>query len=262
MSADADAEGDALWSSIVDAASDAYRHADAHARRFARAKLAHDSVFRHVLEQGLVPPGAHVLDVGCGQGLLASLLGAAGAIAAAGRWPARWAPPPVGAHVTGFDLLPLDLARATSANGRVATFIHGDMRRFTPPPCDVAVFFDTLHYIALDEQDEVLARVRRALRPGGAMLLRVGDAGEPLRFRLGLWIDRVTMLLHGGGFGPLQGRALAQWTATLASLGLEVESRPMNGRPPFANRLIVGRVPQRAAAAGEVRVSPGLHRHS
>jgi hypothetical protein len=51
------------------------------------------------------------------------------------------------------------------------------------------------------------------------------------------------MLLHGGGFGRVQGRPLAAWTAALEGLGLDVQSCPMNGRPPFANRLLVGRLP-------------------
>ena len=51
-------------------------------------QAARDPVFRHLLERGLIAPGARVVDIGCGQGLLASLLGAAAAMqarAAAGR---------------------------------------------------------------------------------------------------------------------------------------------------------------------------------
>jgi SAM-dependent methyltransferase len=238
----ADMSADLAWAAIVAAASEAYR-TDGHAFRFARSKLGRDRLFRQVLEQGLIAPEAKVLDIGCGQGLLASLLCAAGDAARAGRWPAGWAAAPVGAKVTGFDLQSRDIARAASITDRAATFVLGDMRRASFPRCDVAVFFDTLHYIAIDEQDEVLRRVRQSLRPGGVMLLRVGDTSARLRYGVGLWIDRFTSLLHGGGFGRLQGRPLAAWTATLASLGLEVQSCSMNGRAPFANRLLVARAP-------------------
>jgi SAM-dependent methyltransferase len=145
--------------------------------------------------------------------------------------------------VIGFDMQARDIARAASITDRAATFVLGDMRRATFPCCDVAVFFDTLHYIAIDEQDDVLRRVRRALRPGGGILLRVGDTSARLRYRFGLWIDRFTTLLHGGGFGCLHGRPLLAWTATLAGLGLDVQSCSMNGRAPFANRLLVARLP-------------------
>ena len=241
--AEAAAPADAAWRAILGRASESYRGSDAHALRFARAKLGHDRVFRHLLEAGLIPVGADVVDVGCGQGLFASLLPAASAVAAAGRWPASWGAPPDGARVTGVDLLELDLARARFALGAAATFVHADMRRFEFPPCDRVVFMDTLHYIAPAEQDAVLAKAAAALRPGGALILRVHDASSTLRYQLGLWIDRFTMLLHGGGFASLAGRSLADWRAALEALGLGVESLPMNGRPPFANLLIVARRP-------------------
>jgi len=240
--ASAAVEAEAFWRSLVAAASAGYADTDAHARRFARAKLGGDRVFRHVLEQGLIAPGAEVVDVGCGQGLLARLLQVAGAAALEGRWLAAWAPAPAGVHVTGVDPLPLDLARAGVALGDAATFVRADMRSFAFPSCDVAVFFDTLHYIAAAEQDDVLARVRAALRPGGAVLMRVHDASSPWRFKLGQRIDQGTAWLHGAGWMPVAGRSQADWTACLESLGFSVQSQQMNGRPPFRNLLIVGRL--------------------
>ena len=123
------------------------------------------------------------------------------------------------------------------------------MRRYDFPACDTVVFFDTLHYIAVDEQDAVLARARAALRPGGMLLLRVADVAVRWRFELGQWIDRSTSLLHGGGFGRVAGRPVGSWRSTLERLGLQVEALPMNGRPPFANLLIVARLPAAAATA-------------
>lgn len=244
----AQVDTDAFWRSIVETASSGYVAADAHAHRFARAKLGGDRVFRHVLANGLIAPGATVVDAGCGQGLLASLLHAAGAAARDGRWPAEWAAPPQDVHVIGIDPLALDIGRASTVLGDAATFIRADMRSFAFPPCDVVVFFDTLHYIAHAEQDAVLARVRTALRPGGKLLMRVGDADAGWRFRLGLWIDQGTALLHGNGLPRVCGRPLAEWAARLEQLGFSVESMSMNGRPPFANLLIVGRLPEDGAA--------------
>ena len=62
------------WPALLDAASAPYRRAGPFAWRFARGKLGMDPVFRYLLCEGLIPPHAHVLDIGCGQGLLASLL--------------------------------------------------------------------------------------------------------------------------------------------------------------------------------------------
>lgn len=236
---------DTFWQQAVDAASQRYPAADRHARRFARAKLSDDRVFRHIFEQGLVRAGARVLDAGCGQGLFACVLHALQSAAQRGEWPAGWAVPPLGARVLGIDPLPHDVERARAALGPDATFACADMRRYDFPPSDTVLFLDTLHYIAPAEQIAVLASARQALRPGGSMLLRVHDASQPLRYAFGLWADRMTMLLHGGGYGRLAGCTPAGWRERLQALDLDVEAFPMNGRAPFRNLLFVARVPGR-----------------
>ena len=122
------------------------------------------------------------------------------------------------------------------------------MRTTEFPQVDAVVIFDALHYIAVPDQDAVLARVRGALKPGGVLLLRVGNASKKRRFALGQWIDRVSMALRGGGFIPLAGRPPEQWAETLRRLGFDVELVPMNGRPPFSNFLLIGRVRADGAA--------------
>ena len=78
------------WKPFVTLASEPYRRADRFAWFFARGKLNMDPVFRHLLGQGLIAPHSRVLDIGCGQGLLASLLSSATSLAEAGRWPLGW----------------------------------------------------------------------------------------------------------------------------------------------------------------------------
>ena len=236
------AGADAAWRALVAAASAPYRPSGRHAYHFARNKLGGDAVFRHVLEHGLIAPGARILDLGCGQGLLASVLRAAGRAAQEGRWPAGWAPAPVDAHVTGIELMAHDVARAETALGADATIICGDMREAAFPPADVVVIFDALHYLGAAEQDQVLERVRGALGPGGTLLLRVGDTAARRRFAFGQWVDRITMAVRGGGFGQLTGRPVAGWRDSLVRLGFDVDVYPMSGRPPFANLLLVGRI--------------------
>ena len=230
------------WRALVDVASSPYRRAGHFAWRFARGKLALDPAFKHLLSQGLITPRARVLDIGCGQGLLASLLQAADQLARSGHWPASWPPAPSGASVTGIDLMPKDIERARAALGKAATFVCGDMRHTDFPACDTTVILDVLHYITLPEQDAVLARVRAALAPGGLLLLRVGDAQQRRGFMVSQWVDRVVTFVRGHRVVPQYGRPLTQWIATLRSLGFEVESRPMSQGTPFANVLLVSRV--------------------
>ena len=250
------------WPALLDAASAPYRSAGRFAWRFARGKLGIDPVFRHLLQRGLIAPHARVLDIGCGQGLLASLLQSAAALDAHGRWPSGWAAAPVGARVTGIELMPRDVERARAALGQAAEFICGDMRNTPFPAADVAVIFDVLHYIGIAEQNAVLARVRAALPAGGALLLRVGDAAARRGFAASQWVDRVVTFVRGHRVVPQFGRTLAEWVAQLESLGFAVRSQPMSEGTPFANVLLVARVgvgarAERWAAPEPARIPPG-----
>jgi hypothetical protein len=99
-----------------------------------------------------------------------------------------------------------------------------------------------LHYITVPEQNEVLARVRRALPAGGSLLLRVGDAASKRGFRTSQWVDAIVTFVRGHRVVPQFGRTLKAWIAQLESLGFEVRSQPMSAGTPFANVLLVARV--------------------
>lgn len=240
MSAPVHAEG-AAWRSLVARASAPYRGAGRFAWHFARGKLGRDPVFRHLLGAGLIPPRARVLDIGCGQGLLASLLRACGDMHAGGEWPASWPHAPAGVRVTGIELMKRDVARARAALGDAedARFVCGDMRAVDFPACDTVVILDVLHYVTHAEQDALLQRVRDALAPGGRLLLRVGDADARRGFAISQWVDRVVTRMRGHAVAPVYGRPLAGWIAQLRSLDLRVEPRPMSAGTPFANVLLV-----------------------
>jgi SAM-dependent methyltransferase len=223
-----------------------FRAAGRFAWHFARGKLGHDPVFRSLLERGDVPPRARVLDIGCGQGLLASLLAAIDAAHARGAWPASWPSAPVGTRYTGIELMPRDVARAQAALGRLPTaprFVRGDMCSAALPASDVVVILDVLHYVDHGAQQAVLERVRDALRPNGRLLLRVGDASSRCGFVISQWVDRVVTLVRGHRMPPTWGRPLSEWIALLQALGFSVLPVPMSQGTPFANVLLAGDLP-------------------
>lgn len=230
------------WPALLDAASAPYRSAGRFAWRFARGKLDMDPVFRHLLRHGLIAPNTRVLDIGCGQGLLASLLRECAQLARHGRWPSQWAVAPAGARVFGIELMSRDVQRARSALGDAAEFVCGDMRTTPFPAVDAVVILDVLHYITVTEQDAVLARVRAALPVGGHLLLRIGDAASRRGFVTSQWVDAVVTWVRGHRVLPQFGRTLAEWIAQLESLGFEVRSEPMSQGTPFANVLLTARV--------------------
>lgn len=230
------------WPALLDAASAPYRRAGRFAWRFARGKLGMDPVFRYLLHTGLIAPRSRILDIGCGQGLLASLLRECAAFDARGRWPSDWAAAPAGTRVTGIELMNRDVQRARAALGPDADFVCGDMRTTPFPEVDAVVILDVLHYISVPEQDQLLARVRASLRREGRLLLRVGDASSRRRFRISQWVDAVVTTVRGHRVLPQYGRTLARWVAQLESLGFVVRAEPMSQGTPFANVLLIAQL--------------------
>ena len=238
---------------LVAAASEPYQRAGKFAWHFARGKLRWDPVFSHLLARGLIAPRTRVLDIGCGQGLLASLLAAAAHAAREGRWPSDWAEAPIDVRVSGIDLLERDVQRARHALGDGIDIVCGDMRTTAFAAVDAVVILDVLHYVGIADQDAVLARVRAALPIGGRLVLRIGDAAARRRFIASEWVDRFVKLGRGQGFGRQTGRTLPAWQARLADLGFSVRSEPMHRGTPFANILLVATVERAPGAASASR---------
>ncbi|MEO6896958.1 MAG: methyltransferase domain-containing protein [Caldimonas sp.] len=232
----------ATWATVVETASAPYRSSGRFAWHFARGKLSHDPVFGHLIARGLIAPRSRVLDIGCGQGLLASVVSAAASLASQGRWPSDWAAAPVDVRIAGIEVLARDVARARAALGDGAELLCADMRTADFATADTVVLLDVLHYLSVAEQDAVLVRVRAALDDGGRVVLRIGDASSRRRFAASGWVDRLVTLARGQGFGRHAGRTLASWQARLRELGFAVASEPMQKGTPFANVLLVGTV--------------------
>jgi SAM-dependent methyltransferase len=230
---------------LIDHASEPYRAAGKFAYHFARGKLGNDPMFVGMLERGLFPDDARILDLGCGQGLLAAWLLSARQMYDAGDWSTQWPAPPRVADIRGVDLLANDVKRAQLALGGRARFEEGDMRHVDFGQADVVVMMDVAHYMDIRSQDDVLRRVRAALLPNGLFLTRVGDPGAGLRFRLSTWIDRTVACFRGNGLPRLHCRHLPEWVRALEALGFRVETAPMNGDLPFANVMLIARLDEK-----------------
>lgn len=249
---------DAFFRGLAREAAASYPRRDRFARHFAYGKLTGDPAFAHLLRAGLIPDGARVLDLGCGQGLLAALLLAAKARHERGAWNGS-SPPPALARFTGIELRERDVERARAmaktwaggprppdepgpAHGVTnVDFIAGDIRSTELPHADVVVIIDVLHYIDYDAQAEALQRVRAALAPHGVLLLRVGDESTSLSYRYTVFTDWLFTRLRGHRLARLWGRPAQAWRAELERLGFTVAAAPMSHGTPFANVLLVAR---------------------
>ena len=217
-----------------------YRNAGHFAYYFARSKLRMDPVYRAILELGLLSGRTRVLDLGCGQGLLAAWLKAAESCHALGNWPRTWPPAPQALSTRGIELNARCVKRARAALGSASQVTHADIRCASFGTADAVVILDVLHYLPPQAQRDVLQRSRAALEPHGLLLLRVGDAGAGLRFRCGQWCDELLMLLGGHSLAQ-HCRSVAQWRELLRDCGFDSETKPMSRGTPFANVLLIAR---------------------
>lgn len=116
------------------------------------------------LDDGWLPPGGRVADVGCGLG------SEAGHLARAGY------------QVAGLDLSEVALTRAAAGQDRAA-FLRADVRRlpFGRHCLDAALDRGCFHYLPPGGRPGYSGELRRVLRPGGKLLLRASlrTAGVP-----------------------------------------------------------------------------------
>lgn len=215
---------------------------------WARGKLSGDPIFAALIDDAIFPDQARVLDLGCGRGLLAAWHLAAEGLAAAGTWPQDARQPPRGLRFAGVELM----AREADAGNQALQPLHGervqlaggDMRSASLDGFDVIAILDVLHYVDYAEQDRMLDRIRAALPPGGLFLTRIGDAEGGLRFRISQLVDRGISFIQGHRLPRMWCRPLPEWIAILEARGFVVSARPMNGKQPFANVMLVARVPE------------------
>ena len=154
--------------------------------------------------------------------------------------------PPRPLSLRGFELMQKDVERAARAFGDDHPLVNirqGDMCQVEFGEADVVTILDALHYIDPLQQDDVLRRIRAALPPGGLFLTRVGDAGAGLPYHICNWVDHAVTFVRGHRLPTLYGRKLADWIAMLKNLGFQVETMSMSEGKPFANIMLISRVP-------------------
>lgn len=230
---------------LLDTATEPYLQAGKFAWHFARGKLSGDPVFKEILQRGLIAPNTHVIDIGCGQGLLSAWLLAADTAATNKNWPLDWAAPPKGVTVNGIELMPNDVERAKKALKAFPdrfTFETGDMCNTAFDKAQTVVILDVLHYVPYAAQEDVLLRVREALSPKGLLILRIGDANAGLGFKISNWVDNLVFLCRGHKTSRLYCRPLSDWLALLNKIGFHVESKPMSKGTPFSNVLLLASI--------------------
>ncbi len=118
-----------------------------------------------LIELTALGPAQHVLDLGCGNGMIAEYLSDR-----------------TGAHVTGLDYIPLAVEQArrrTAAKSDRLAFEVGDINRLELPPgaFDLALSIDSIYFS--DDYSATIHALKAALRPGGRMAIFFSYGREP-----------------------------------------------------------------------------------
>ena len=213
---------------LVDEGSSMFRPAGTFAWRFARGKLGGDPLFTTLLRTGAIPDASCLVDLGCGQGLLAAWIHVARRAwnEKPEQWPSDWPMPAKVGTYLGIDRSAPDIQRAHQALPPFARSFKGDVRTLGPTlldRCDVATLFDVLHYLDPRAQEHLLTAVHSGLPPWGVLLLRVGDRSGSMRSRWSQIVDLVVCALRGHPHLRLHRRAVDEWVALLGRIGFVVD---------------------------------------
>jgi 2-polyprenyl-3-methyl-5-hydroxy-6-metoxy-1,4-benzoquinol methylase len=135
--------------------------------------LKHSPTSSHMQLLSAIRPGSRVLDLGCSQGLLASLLARSGT------------------RVTGVDVMPPD-----AVSDGLEAYCQHDLESPLQLPegwtFDYVLLADVLEH--LHHRTQLLRGVRRHLRPGGRLLVSAPN--------IAIWFYRLSLLVGRFEYGP------------------------------------------------------------
>jgi 2-polyprenyl-3-methyl-5-hydroxy-6-metoxy-1,4-benzoquinol methylase len=204
----------------------AERYAHASGRRasywYVRGKLRGDPCARAIAERA---PLGDVLDLGCGRGQLALFLVEHGAAT----------------RVRGCDAdaAKIELAER-AADGLDARFACADARDADAAPADTVLLIDVLHYFAREDQDALLARAARLVKPGGRLFIREATTSLGIRShvtRAFEWLAAATRINRGE---RLVYRDIEREVVpALEASGMRCAIEPCWQGTPFGNVLVV-----------------------
>ncbi len=179
------------------------------AERYAQAAHFVPALGAPVLELLAAKPGEHILDLGCGDGVLTEKIAAAGAV------------------VVGVDAAP-DMIAACRARGLDARVVAGQNLAFDSA-FDAVFSNAALHWMRPPEA--VLAGVHRALKPGGRFVAEMGGHNNTAAIMVALRAVLARRGVEWQALSPWWFPSAAAYRARLEAAGFAVEEIAIIPRP-------------------------------
>lgn len=193
---------------------------------YTKSKLGTDPVYAAVVEE-LKSSSLPVLDIGCGMGLLAHYLRAAG----------------LQMPVEGFDF---DARKIRSAEHMAAAgslqdvrFTCGDARSGLDAFAGNVVILDVLQYLGREAQDALVADACSRVAHGGKFIIRTGLEDGSWRYKITVAGDLLAKATRWMKAAPVVYPSAQSLTRIFSACGLTVRIQPLWGGTPFNNHLVV-----------------------
>ena len=193
---------------------------------YTKSKLGTDPVYAAVVQE-LKDSTLPVLDIGCGMGLLAHYLRAAGLHMA----------------VEGFDFDARKIRSAeqmaTAGSLQNVKFTCGDARSGLDSFAGNVVILDVLQYLDRAAQDELLTDACSRVAPGGKFIIRTGLEDNSWRYKVTVAGDLLAKATRWMKAAPVVYPTAESLTRVFTACGLSVRIQPLWGGTPFNNHLVV-----------------------
>lgn len=193
---------------------------------YALSKLAIDPLYAEV-RQVFSQTRAVLLDVGCGIGLLPQYLRGSG----------------VEVEYRGVDIDAgkIEIARSAAKSGRLlqTAFEVSDLAQGFPEHRGSVALLDVLQYFEPCARDELLANAARCVTMEGRLIIRAGLNDGGWRAAITRSTDRAGHAIRWMKTSPKSQPSIGDLQQLLARHGFRSEFRPLSGRTPFNNWLVI-----------------------
>ncbi len=216
-------------------------------RHYVESKLKTDPLYEAVFDafDRSGSPELPLLDIGCGMGVAASYLRERG-----------WKAPILGIDYDSRKIAAA--ARLTRGHYEDLEFREGDARQGVPEFRGHVAILDILQFFTPEQQEAVLRAAARSVAPGGLLVIRNCLADRSWRFKATRLCDAFAFLVRWMKSDSTCYPTERRVRAVLETEGLEGDFRPLWGRTPFNNWLIVYRRPPQSnlSVEGMTQVNP------